>query len=319
MKQLLLYIVAFFSITVATAQVWCPPGATWHFKRGGPYYSTDGVMELAYAGDVTQLGVSCKKLDAAFTGITMYSSPNVITQNFNTYYTHLTNGVLYILNGSRFDTIVNFNALPGDKWLRPGFDSVGSGGCNSRRPYTVIDTGHVMVNGSNLKKVTASYLGFYNNGPTNTYTFAVQQTFVERILFYGWASYNLFPIDCERDNIIGGPPVTSFRCYEDDSFPLYNISNYGCGSLTGIKSLQENADNIVIYPNPAEDRLTLELPNASHYSLQLTDMLGNNRPLAAEMGDSKLRADLGAIPPGIYFIQVLENGRLVGIEKLVKN
>lgn len=320
MKKLLLLFSLTFSLSQVMAQTWCPPGATWHFKRGQQFSNAgvDGVMTMTYTGDAIQLGTLCKVLQATYVGNSGWPSSPVVTQNFKTYYTHLTNGVLYILNGNRFDTVVSFNALPGDKWLRPGFDSVGGSGCNSRRPYTVIDTGHVLINGFNLKKVTASYSAFYNYSQ-NTYTFVAQHTFIERLLFTGATPYSIFPIDCEMDNILAEIPQTYFRCYEDNSFPLYNVSNYGCSSLTGVSSQQNDDATISIYPNPAEDRLVVKIPDAADYTLHLLNIFGKSQPLPGiQIDPTSLQVNLNTIEPGIYFIQVYENDNLVGIEKFVK-
>ncbi len=323
MKKLLLFTTALIFTAGVFAQTWCPPGAKWHFKRGMPNSNPgiDGVMALVYTGDSVVLGINCKKLVATFTGKTGGSGSPVVTQNFNTYLTHSSNNVIFLYNSANnvFDTVVDFNANIGNMWRRPG-PNAQAGGCNARRMFIVTDTGHVQVNNFNLKSITVTYTSTinYGQGPISILR---QYDFTERLLFTyaGYESiYNLFPTSCEVDGLIAELPNTWLRCYEDDTFPLYNKGNVGCSSLTGIKTLQANAGHITMYPNPASDYITVEWPETQHYELRLSDLLGRPLPINIIENASATRIDLGSLNAGIYFIQVYQNGQAMAIEKVIK-
>jgi hypothetical protein len=322
MKKLLLAIFAIIFFQAATAQVWCPPGARWHFKRGGTYIGSfsNCDIDIAYTSDTTVMGIPCKKLKGTLFGQINYSysfySP-IYSQSYGTYITYLSNSkVLFLYNTGKavFDTVVNFNALPGDKWLRPGPDP-DPNGCISRVAYTVTDTAHVLINGFNLKKITVTFPSDTNSSITFT------NVFLERMLVSSLSSNDLFPLHCQLKYTVFDAPSTRFRCYEDDLFPTYNVSNEACKNFwTGINSQALNTLGFKAYPNPATHLLTIELPDASKYELKLSNLLGQAQPLNhIALSHSKLQADLSPIDAGIYFIQVLENGRLVGVEKFIKN
>lgn len=325
MKKLLLSFAICFLFHSLTAQMaWCPPGAKWHFHQTGgfPGHGLKMDIDLAYTGDTTLLGISCKKLKGISIG--QYNAPNspIGTTNYNTYYTYQNNNVIYLYNNSdvRFDTVVDFNATPGDQWLSPegGFQV---SPCLNRFLFTVADTAHVTINGFSLKKMTITYT--YSAASTSSAVSTYTNVFLERILFTGGGimeHYNLFPTHCQMQDAVVDIPYTAFRCYEDSIFPVYNPANNGCKDYwTGINQPAQRMAGFAMYPNPAHELLTIELPGAGRYSIRLVSLLGQTLPMAISgTGDSMLKADLGTLEPGIYFIQILENGLPVGVEKLIK-
>jgi len=101
----------------------------------------------------------------------------------------------------------------------------------------------------------------------------------------------------------------SFRCYQDDSFPLYSIngSDTICEYvLTGIEDKVHNEESIKICPNPATDYIFIESsePNwknsiISMYSLEGQKLLEINQP-----HESKIMLDLQKYTPGLYVIRI---------------
>lgn len=309
-------------ILQAAAQTWCPPGAAWHFRRGGPMGNfTNCDLDMVYTGDTTVLGISSKKLVATLFGQIFYSGPasGIYTQHFRTYITYQANGVLFLYNSdnARFDTVVNFKASIGDRWLRPGAGVNANSDCTSRWAFTVTDTAHITINGFSLRKITVTNPSTINSAYTYT------NVFVERMLFTSSVSikdYDLFPTYCETNSQVTDTPETIFRCYEDNSFPTYNASNEACKNFfTGIATVANSRTNFVVYPNPAADAITIDLPATGRYELKLSNLLGQSQQLAyTTAGSDGLKAGLGNVEPGIYLLQVYEGGRLLGSEKLVK-
>ncbi|MBX3165469.1 MAG: hypothetical protein KF900_13420, partial [Bacteroidetes bacterium] len=152
MKKLVFFSIAILFGVKVSAQdtTWCPQGATWYFEYSQNFYSMamvkNGYVELKYTGDTTINKIVCKKIIGKFSGCTscwhrnLSVYPKVVIHNFRTYYTYENNGVIYLYNknSSKFDTVVNFNANIGDKWLR-------ASGCGD--VLTVTDTGHVSAYG----------------------------------------------------------------------------------------------------------------------------------------------------------------------------
>lgn len=78
-------------------------------------------------------------------------------------------------------------------------------------------------------------------------------------------------------------------------------------STTGIENIQENS-KIKIYPNPAKNQITVELPESetSNLKLELFGLLGQvlftkNGPATKELIDVRL------LPEGIYYLKVQSN------------
>jgi hypothetical protein len=320
MKKILFCLAIIFTVTSTQAQNWCPPGARWHIKRGHPISSPwhDGIIEMSYTTNTTVIGVPCKRLDAVFKGTRLFGAGGGynITEPYNSYYTYENNNVVFLYNGSNaFDTLVNFNAIPGDKWLKPRSAQTL---CTSRPVLTVTDTSRVNINGFLLKQIktidSASVLAWSwidTTAYSYTYTYAEAQTFVERILFLGGWSQNLFPSNCEGyppDTLSsdGGPPPNVFRCYRDFSFPVYKDiwyfgGNSDCSSLTGSETIANKEVNIRLYPNPHNGSFQLELQVSTRVTI--INVLGETvyATYFKEPGTELIEAT--HLPPGVYVLK----------------
>lgn len=76
-----------------------------------------------------------------------------------------------------------------------------------------------------------------------------------------------------------------------------------------------------LYPNPNSGAFTLELPQAAtsgmHFRiLSLTGQILMKK--IAEAGSARQKLEVEALPAGLYFLQVVEEGRVVGMERFVK-
>jgi len=75
----------------------------------------------------------------------------------------------------------------------------------------------------------------------------------------------------------------------------------------------EFSDHYKIYPNPANDLLTVENLNQENSQIQIFDLIGN-RILSQNMVKSHVNIDLSALTPGMYIITI--NGNLS--DRLIK-
>lgn len=76
-----------------------------------------------------------------------------------------------------------------------------------------------------------------------------------------------------------------------------------------------------LYPNPTPGHFTLELPAPapSGTTIRITDPTGRLALEAtAEVGSERQQVQTGALPAGLYFVQVLQSGRVVGVSRFVK-
>ncbi|MFN4079853.1 MAG: T9SS type A sorting domain-containing protein [Saprospiraceae bacterium] len=76
-----------------------------------------------------------------------------------------------------------------------------------------------------------------------------------------------------------------------------------------------------IFPNPNTGHFTLELPAPapSGTTIRITDPTGRLALEAtAKVGSEQQQVQAGALPAGLYFVQVLHEGRVVGVSRFVK-
>jgi hypothetical protein len=290
MKTTLLFLFAgLFSLN---AQTWAPIGATWHYRElyNNMGFVKDGTREIKCTGTVTAQNKVCSQLTSHFRGASYYPGsppPVVATTPGPTFTTYQDADVIYLYNGSGFDTVVNFKAKPGDHWKA----CYPVTGCDSVTPVDVTDTGHINLNGMNLKQVGLSYKKistFFSYTITNTYTFT------ERV---GDLNGYLFPtIRCQTDDP-GDPPLT---CYADNNFPVHKRAGVTECDLTTVGILEQKSQPVLsLYPNPSNGVITVE--TSVPVSIQVIDHVGRVLYSNDEVppGINRIDTDLAK---GIYFL-----------------
>jgi hypothetical protein len=305
----------------AGSQTWCPAGAVWHY--GVSAAEIEGVLTYRYVADTVLDNTACKKISGTFSGTISprYGNTHTVIPGYRDYYSYEDNEVVYLYNGTSFDTVVDYHARPGDQWLRLRSE-VHQFECNSRLALTVTDTGHVFINGQKLKTISTSYTGSISFG-SNTHTLTHLNTFIERVQNFPGGLYgnDLFPIYCEEKNILYEYLYFSFRCYQDDAFPLYKIGVNDCNNLTGLSSLDKNNIEIRLYPNPAEETITIETPGhaGGNFNYTIRDVLGRLvKDPASESSGHALKIDVSTFSAGIYFFEISGPGNTKSMKKFMK-
>jgi hypothetical protein len=76
-----------------------------------------------------------------------------------------------------------------------------------------------------------------------------------------------------------------------------------------------------VYPNPAQDILTVSITAHSNNTIQLVNMNGQvvkRTELNASASNHNVEMNIREIPQGIYFLQIIENGVVIKVEKILK-
>lgn len=107
---------------------------------------------------------------------------------------------------------------------------------------------------------------------------------------------------------------------EQDSW-IIKTDEYGClisgCNLIGIDELEEDDFRLFIYPNPAQDFVTVELPiNHSKASLQIINMQGQIVKTVRLSGNGSQTIDTTGLPGGIYQLMVYSDNKILGKENL---
>jgi hypothetical protein len=85
-------------------------------------------------------------------------------------------------------------------------------------------------------------------------------------------------------------------------------------TTTGIEDTQHTPSNMKIYPNPTKNSFIFESETGN--TIKLYDMLG--KEVLSQPFNSKAEINISHFPKGIYNVNVLSEGKVVGESKIVK-
>jgi Secretion system C-terminal sorting domain len=95
----------------------------------------------------------------------------------------------------------------------------------------------------------------------------------------------------------------------------------GCGGIVKTKDVTLQGINLHVTPNPTSEIFTFELPSTaiSSVSFRITDLLGRLMvEKQADRGSLIQTVEAATFQKGIYFLQVISEGKVVAMEKFVK-
>lgn len=231
------------------AQDWAPIGATWHYSS---YLQsippTQGVVRLEATLDTIVNGQATRKVELS-TGTSIF--------------THLLDGVVWIHVPSTdaFDTLYNFNAVPGDRWSFAPLPDPQV--CLSDSWVEVLDTGTVTIDDIPLR-----WLAVNNHNVTDDSDLVVADTIVERL-----GSIPFYMLPHEFCNSLVSPGViSSLRCYLDHEISYMDPLIQACDPGTGIRNTSRTED-LGLFPNPGRE--SLNLPSGFQGSIIILDARGS--------------------------------------------
>lgn len=140
--------------------------------------------------------------------------------------------------------------------------------------------------------------------------------------------YESMPDDAQRIQIIEGigglhglidpdpfflihSSVTELMCYSNADGDLYPSDAGPCNLITDIEEMMSSEDQIVVFPNPARDHLSLQLPeNLNHPSavIQISDLTGR---MVWEQRNSvapQIVISTTEWSPGLYLVRLSSKG-----------
>jgi hypothetical protein len=162
-------------------------------------------------------------------------------------------------------------------------DSLPVNGINFLNDIVVVSRDTILVNGEER----LSYQ--FNNAPVSYYVEGIGHS-------GGFLQYIPPMLECGH----------RLHCYGQNDVPLYPINPQDeCDYTVGIET--EIASNeFSIYPNPAQEVLTIELNAAGNKTLEITNMNGQ---VVEKLNFSETRnqVSISALPAGVYFVKI-QNG-----------
>lgn len=156
--------------------------------------------------------------------------------------------------------------------------------------------------------ITAYYL--HNAELSGEYLVGFTSVFYETI---GSTAY-FFP----WDGLVDPPEGGLLRCYEDDSIGLIKFSEAEtCEFIVSTDEYISSSFNV--FPNPVTDKLSLSGTSDEDLHIELIDITGKQIIINFEHTNSgNVVADISAISPGVYFVTMYSENRIIGTQKICK-
>jgi hypothetical protein len=289
-----------------TQNSWCPTGAKWYYSSYC-FGLNEAKKTVTYIKDSVFNTINCKYVKSE-----KICAPPQNGSYTGYYFTYESNNVIYLNNANGvFDTLFNFNAAIGDKWLRylnsPG--SVGdTNSCNFwRSTVDVIDTGRATINALSLKKLVLKYNQIATNFNNDTIHFYTIDTVYELIgsMYNGWCPNICETYYLQTDGAYNG----IFRCYEDATpFGLYHKTGTpACDTLLGVGMYEiKNISNLIIIPNPAFDIISIDSKTKFNFpiSVEILNSIGSLVKTIKFQKQTDMQINIRELNEGHYFIKI---------------
>ena len=304
MKKHIPIIVIVLLSTILNAQNWCSPTSEWYYTRvtiSGPGYA-----KINYTGTVTINSQTCQQL-TYYSQIYQYPSGPINTYTAPPYYTYQNNNVVFLYNqiNNTFDTLYNYNAIIGNKWLLPANYSYTFLPTCNKTLLTVLDTGHQIIQSVNLK-----WLKVQIGSPTSQI-----DTIFERFGLLNNYFLNYDNCTSSYDASKGGV----LRCFNDNQIINYKRIPQSCNYFYSTLSIEKNSteNHSLIFPNPTTGLLNIEceILNNTNLKFQLLNNLGQI-VREEEIKNANITINIQQLPIGIYFLKINNNSKTFKIIKI---
>jgi hypothetical protein len=114
-------------------------------------------------------------------------------------------------------------------------------------------------------------------------------------------------------------------CLQNESeteFSAVGLDNVElCSSKVPLSSFSEQFGNLRIYPNPGSGNFTIEMPqvSATEMKFRIIDLTGRNVFETQTIPGNQIQnIDASSLASGFYFLQVVSKGKVLAVEKLMK-
>lgn len=308
----LLFLFLLFSLQYSFAQVWVDQGAVWHYDFTGFY--DGGFVKLEYNQDTLIDGVTCQKIEYTRSSFTYNQNSELIFLGESSGLsgiTYVSGDTVFYRKGEHFFVLYNFGAEVGDSWVIDTTTYNLSPMCGDTSSVEVVETGNIQLNGVDYRTITLE--------TTDDSPYFLEGTFVERFgaVNNSMSGHMLFPRqnDCDP-NVIYEYYVFTFKCFQDNSFPLYIPSAGSCEYAIGLdENNYSNGFSVSLYPNPVENELTISSSSLENLNeVLILNVLGEVVEKYAVSSTEK-SFDVSHLDNGIYFICLDDGKRLKFIKK----
>jgi hypothetical protein len=118
---------------------------------------------------------------------------------------------------------------------------------------------------------------------------------------YSYPYYELLDEDDNNKTLVKTGDEKLYKdCIDDDD--------------TGLKEIQQTAD-VKIYPNPANERVTLSLPSymSEDVDIKIFNTLGLTVLSQHHISGEEINIDINSLPSGIYVVRCVKNNKITSM------
>lgn len=300
MKPLITSSAAVILVGGLYAQQWAPIGAMWHvpwtIHNEPPTPPTSGTYHFVSLLDTTINGQVTRKVDST------------VPTNDGPFYSHDVDGVAYIYVPSTdaFDTLFNFNAVPGDRWNYVPLPFPLA--CTDESWVEVVDTGTTIMDALPLR-----WLAVNKHDVAEGIEYLWPDTIIERL-----GPLHSYMLPHEQCNTLVSPGVIGgLLCYSDAEIEYMDPTIEDCELGMGLASAGAAAD-VQLFPNPGHDGFMLTMPTGSSSLITVYDARGSlvHDPVP---GYGSTQVDSSVWPSGLYYIHVSDSSGRITTAKWTKS
>ncbi len=132
---------------------------------------------------------------------------------------------------------------------------------------------------------------------------------------YFWNGYNFYGWVADYECDVG---FVQLICFKEPPYIPYGSNCFNGPCNTGIGIIDDEQNNILIYPNPSSEKVVVEQRMKGEMQANISDVLGKYVNTLSKRIGNKIEIDIRTLPNGIYFIIVqIDQERL--LKKIIIN
>ena len=298
-KLLTLTLLLVFASGLKAQDEFAPVGAEWHYEREIYNYDEWKYDKVAYdrfrsVDTVTINGFLCKEIEL-FQSIDCNGEVNPY---YETRYINQDGDKIYeMVDGERY-LLYDFSKQIGEYWTITHYNEFGD------TTYVhVQDITEITLEDGTTRRVFITSATGWDDSPV----------YCTNIIEGIGLDKSLFPFY----ELVGPPPCrnTGIRCYSDENLNV-KFTDKDCDYVSqDLNVLENNENDIRIYPNPTNGNITIELAEENN-TIDIYDNIGKR--INSFQTDNKLMSiDISEYPAGLYLVVIKNNNKTI-FKKIIK-
>ncbi|MBP6810109.1 MAG: T9SS type A sorting domain-containing protein [Saprospiraceae bacterium] len=148
--------------------------------------------------------------------------------------------------------------------------------------------------------------------------------FQEKATFVPNSNTGMFSWTVKSEHVRTQPHQILFKAKDDflgDGFAATRIVRFRASEVVGVVGANPDLSGLHIFPNPNAGTFMVELPEPASADLifRIVGITGQVlRELVVQSGITTQTVQAGGLPSGLYFLQVVSNGKVLATERFVK-